>query len=47
MTRSKEDVKRALNELGLQDLDLDACVVSDVWRDRLFQLIKRYETILS
>ncbi|KAJ8412937.1 hypothetical protein AAFF_G00105190 [Aldrovandia affinis] len=45
VTRSKEDVRRALDELGLQDLDLDACEVSDLWRERLCQIIERYEPI--
>ncbi|KAJ8367497.1 hypothetical protein AAFF_G00317200 [Aldrovandia affinis] len=47
LTRSKEDVRRALDELGLQDLDLDACEVSDLWRERLCQIIERYEAIFS
>ncbi|KAJ8385115.1 hypothetical protein AAFF_G00192560 [Aldrovandia affinis] len=47
VTRSKEDVRRALEELGLQDLDLDACEVSDLWRERLCQIIERYEAIFS
>lgn len=46
-TRSKEDIRRALDELGLQDLDLDACAVSDLWRDRLFQIIERHESVFS
>ncbi|KAJ8349066.1 hypothetical protein SKAU_G00276550 [Synaphobranchus kaupii] len=46
-TRSREDVERALDELGLQDLDLGACEVSDEWIDRLFQIIEKYETIFS
>uniref|UniRef100_A0A3Q2XGQ9 ribonuclease H n=1 Tax=Hippocampus comes TaxID=109280 RepID=A0A3Q2XGQ9_HIPCM len=45
--RSKEDIKMALDKLGLQDLDLDACAVSDMWRDRLFQIIERYESVFS
>ena len=45
--RSKEDVRRALDELGLSDLDLDLCAVSDLWRDRLLQIIERHESIFS
>ncbi len=45
--RSKEDVRRALDRLGLSDLDLDSCAVSDVWRDRLLQIIERHESIFS
>ncbi len=45
--RSKEDVRRALDRLGLSDLDLDSCAVSDVWRDRLLQIIERHELIFS
>lgn len=44
---SREDVRKALAELGLQDLDLDACEVSDLWREQLFHPVKRYETIFS
>ena len=39
--RSKEDVRRPLDKLGLTDLDLDSCAVSDLWRDRLLQIIER------
>ncbi|KAK0152244.1 Retrovirus-related Pol polyprotein from transposon 17.6 [Merluccius polli] len=45
--RSKEDVRRALDKLGLSDLDLDSCTVSDLWRDRLLQIIERHESIFS
>ncbi|KAI4890293.1 hypothetical protein NFI96_026069 [Prochilodus magdalenae] len=45
--RSSEEVKKVLEELGLQELDLDGCEVSDLWRDRLLQIIERYETISS
>lgn len=44
---SKEEISSALAEIGLQDLDLDACEVSDQWRERLFHIIQRYETIFS
>lgn len=45
--RSKEDVRGALDKLGLTDLDLDSCAVSDLWRDRLLQIIERHESIFS
>lgn len=34
-TRSSEQMLDALNKLGLQDLDLNTCEVSDLWKDRL------------
>ncbi|KAI3371077.1 hypothetical protein L3Q82_023712 [Scortum barcoo] len=45
--RSEEDVRRVLDKLGLSDLDLDSCAVSDIWRDRLLQIIERHESIFS
>ncbi|XP_035984622.1 uncharacterized protein LOC118558239 [Fundulus heteroclitus] len=45
--RSKEDVRRVLDKLGLPDLDLDSCAVSDLWRDKLLQIIERHESIFS
>lgn len=45
--RSKEDLRGALDKLGLSDLDLDSCAVSDLWRDRLLQIIGRHESIFS
>ncbi|KAL2100544.1 hypothetical protein ACEWY4_002305 [Coilia grayii] len=46
-TMSKADISSALAELGLQDLDLDACEVSDLWREKLFHIIQKYENIFS
>lgn len=37
----------ALNHLGLQDLNLNACEVSDLWKDRLLRLVESYETAFS
>ena len=43
-TKSPEQRKEVLNNLGLQDLDLDGCEVSDQWKDRLLQLVVKYES---
>ena len=39
MTKSPQQRKEVLNDLGLQDLDLDGCEVSDQWKDRLLELV--------
>ncbi|KAF0029423.1 hypothetical protein F2P81_018528 [Scophthalmus maximus] len=46
-TKSPEQRKEVLNNLGLQDLDLDGCEVSDQWKDRLLHLIVKYELVFS
>uniref|UniRef100_A0A3Q1FAW3 Gypsy retrotransposon integrase-like protein 1 n=1 Tax=Acanthochromis polyacanthus TaxID=80966 RepID=A0A3Q1FAW3_9TELE len=45
--KSPEQRKETLSELGLHDLDLDGCEVSDHWKDRLLQLIGKYESVFS
>lgn len=45
--RSVEQRKELLHRLGLQDLDLDSCEVSDRWKDQLLQLVEKYESIFS
>lgn len=37
----------ALKKLGLQDLNLKACDVSDIWKEKLLQLVESYETVFS
>nr|XP_005753425.1 PREDICTED: uncharacterized protein LOC102210120 [Pundamilia nyererei] len=46
-TWSVEQRKELLHRLGLQDLDLDNCEVSDRWKDQLLQLVEKYESIFS
>lgn len=36
-----------LRELGLQDLPLDDCEVSPAWKDKLTELIVKYESVFS
>ncbi|CAI5660541.1 unnamed protein product [Oreochromis niloticus] len=45
--RSVEQRKELLHRLGLQDLDLDSCEVSDRWKDQLLQLVEKYGSIFS
>lgn len=45
--RSPEQMVDVLNKLGLHDLNLDDCEVSDLWRDRLLRLVENYETVFS
>lgn len=44
---SSDERADVLDKLGLQDLDLEACEVSDEWRDRLLNLIVKYESTFS
>jgi len=41
------EMESAKEKLGLHELNLDACEVSDNWRDRLLQLIEKYESIFK
>lgn len=45
--RSGPEIKRALDDLGLKDIDLDSCEVSESWKEKLLQVIEKYETIFS
>lgn len=45
--RSKEDMVRALEAVGLQDTDLKSCEVSLQWKDKLLHIIEQYESIFS
>lgn len=36
-----------LCDLGLEDLDIDSCEVSDYWKSKLLQLVQRYENIFT
>lgn len=36
-----------LHNLGLDDLDIDSCEVSDHWKSQLLQLIQKYEDVFS
>ncbi|KAK0137580.1 Retrovirus-related Pol polyprotein from transposon 412 [Merluccius polli] len=45
--RSEEDMVRALEALGLQDIDLKSCEVSLQWKDKLVHIIEQYEAIFS
>ena len=47
VTKSPQQRKEVLNDLGLQDLDLDGCEVSDQWKDRLLELVVKYESVFS
>ena len=47
VTKSPQQRKEVLNNLGLQDLDLDGCEVSDQWKDKLLQLVVKYELVFS
>ncbi|KAK0150970.1 hypothetical protein N1851_007914 [Merluccius polli] len=38
VTKSPQQRKEVLNNLGLQDLDLDGCEVSDQWKDKLLRV---------
>lgn len=46
-TRSPEQMEDVLYTLGLQDLNLKACEVSDLWKEKLLQLVESYETVFS
>lgn len=37
----------SLHDLGLDELDIDACQVSDYWKSQLLQLIHKYEDVFS
>ncbi|KAL4007957.1 hypothetical protein ACER0C_001809 [Sarotherodon galilaeus] len=37
----------SLQKVGLEDLDLDSCEVSDHWKAQVLQLIHRYEDVFS
>lgn len=37
----------SLHNLGLDDLDIDSCEVSDHWKSQLLRLIQKYEDIFS
>lgn len=37
----------SLHKLGLEDLDIDSCEVSDQWKSQLLQLIQKYEDVFS
>ena len=45
VTKSPQQRKEVLDDLGLQDLDLDSCEVSDQWKDKLLQLVVKYESV--
>ncbi|KAJ8375571.1 hypothetical protein SKAU_G00061510 [Synaphobranchus kaupii] len=45
--RSREEMARVLEDLGLQDLDLEECEVSRQWKDKLLHIIEQYGTIFS
>ncbi|KAL1278977.1 hypothetical protein QQF64_025650 [Cirrhinus molitorella] len=44
---SSDERTNVLDKLGLQDLNLEACEVSDEWKDRLLDLIEKYESTFS
>ncbi|CAM4586209.1 unnamed protein product [Leuciscus chuanchicus] len=46
-SRSSEEMKRVLSELNLAELDLDSCEVSAHWKDKLLQIIEKYESVFS
>ncbi|KAL1251789.1 hypothetical protein QQF64_019585 [Cirrhinus molitorella] len=44
---SEDEMVQTLNDLGLNDLDLTACVVPSTWKMKLLHLVKEYESIFS
>uniref|UniRef100_A0A8C5H551 Gypsy retrotransposon integrase-like protein 1 n=1 Tax=Gouania willdenowi TaxID=441366 RepID=A0A8C5H551_GOUWI len=46
-TRSPKQMVDALKQLGLEDLNLSICEVSNQWKDRLLQLVEKYEVVFS
>lgn len=40
-------LRDSLQKMGLEDLDLDSCEVSDHWKAQVLQLIHRYEDVFS
>ncbi|KAL7839961.1 hypothetical protein SRHO_G00266190 [Serrasalmus rhombeus] len=44
---SRIEVKEALKLVGLSDLDLEACDVSETWKEKLADLVLKYEDIFS
>ena len=40
-------MKQALCSLGPPDTDLESCEVSTHWKDKLLQIIERYESTFS
>ncbi|KAG1930484.1 retrotransposable element [Pimephales promelas] len=45
--RTSDERRNLLDELGLRDLNLDACEVSGEWKDRLLNLTEKYESTFS
>lgn len=37
----------SLHNMGLDDLDIDSCEVSDFWKSQLMQLIQKYDDVFS
>ena len=37
----------SLHNMGLGDLDVDSCEVSDYWKSQLLELIQKYEDVFS
>ncbi|KAL1277158.1 hypothetical protein QQF64_023831 [Cirrhinus molitorella] len=44
---SSDERANVLDKLGLRDHNLEACEVSDEWKDRLLDLIEKYESTFS
>ncbi|XP_060738507.1 alpha-2-macroglobulin-like protein 1 [Tachysurus vachellii] len=46
-SRSSEEMKRVLSDLNLGDLDVESCEVSTHWKDKLLQIIEKYDSVFS
>ncbi len=44
---SPSDMRDALQNLGLSDLDIESCEVTPYWKDQLLQLIQRHQDVFS
>lgn len=45
--RAKKEYLQKLEELGLKEVDIESCEVSDMWKGKLVDLIAQYEGIFS
>lgn len=45
--KSEEDIRTALRDMGLQDLDILSCEVSLEWKNKLLHIIEQYESTFS